>query len=51
MQLGRRFIGCEIDPGYFAIAQKRIEAAAAQAPLFTTTEAAPPMAQKELPNG
>jgi site-specific DNA-methyltransferase (adenine-specific) len=30
MQLGRRFIGCEIDPGYFEIARKRIEAAAAQ---------------------
>jgi site-specific DNA-methyltransferase (adenine-specific) len=30
MQLGRRFIGCEIDPGYFEIARKRIEAAASQ---------------------
>jgi site-specific DNA-methyltransferase (adenine-specific) len=30
MQLGRRFIGCEIDEGYFQIAKKRIEAAAAQ---------------------
>jgi DNA modification methylase len=26
---GRNFIGCEIDPGYFAIAEKRIEAAKA----------------------
>ena len=30
MQLGRNFIGCEIDPKYFEIAQKRIEAAQAQ---------------------
>jgi len=34
MQLGRRFIGCEIDPGYFEIARKRIEAAAMQIPMF-----------------
>lgn len=30
LQLGRRFIGCEIDPGYFAIAEKRIKQATAQ---------------------
>jgi DNA modification methylase len=30
MQTGRNFIGCEIDPGYFAIAKKRIELAQAQ---------------------
>lgn len=24
VQLGMNFIGCEIDPGYFAIAQRRI---------------------------
>jgi DNA modification methylase len=30
LQLGRRFVGCEIDPGYFAIAEKRIKQAAAQ---------------------
>jgi site-specific DNA-methyltransferase (adenine-specific) len=30
MQLGRRFIGVEIDPGYFEIARKRIEQAAKQ---------------------
>jgi site-specific DNA-methyltransferase (adenine-specific) len=30
MQLGRNFIGCEIDPGYYAIAEKRIKQAAAQ---------------------
>ena len=34
MQTGRNFIGCEIDPGYFAIAKKRIEDAAAQLPLI-----------------
>jgi site-specific DNA-methyltransferase (adenine-specific) len=30
VQLGRNFIGCEIVPEYFAIAQKRIEAAQSQ---------------------
>jgi site-specific DNA-methyltransferase (adenine-specific) len=30
MQLGRRFIGCEIDPNYYAIAEKRIKQAAMQ---------------------
>jgi DNA modification methylase len=30
MQLGRNFIGCEIDPKYFAMARKRIEQAAMQ---------------------
>ena len=30
MKLGRRFIGCEIDPGYYAIAEKRIHEAASQ---------------------
>jgi len=30
VQTGRNFIGIEIDPGYFAIAQKRIEDAQAQ---------------------
>lgn len=35
MQLGRNFIGCEIDPAYFAIAEKRIAQAAAQPLLFT----------------
>ena len=34
MQTGRNFIGVEIDPGYFAIAKKRIEDAAAQPPLI-----------------
>ncbi len=35
---GRNFIGIELDPGYFAIAQKRLEDAAAQQPLFTYPE-------------
>lgn len=35
LQLGRRFIGCEIDLDYFEIARKRLEAAAMQPPLFT----------------
>ena len=30
MQLGRKFIGCEIDPTYYAIAEKRIKQAQAQ---------------------
>ena len=30
MNLGRNFIGCEIDPGYFAIAEKRIVEAQAK---------------------
>lgn len=32
VQTGRRFIGCEIDPGYFKIAQRRIELAQMQPP-------------------
>lgn len=34
MQLGRNFIGCEIDSKYFSIAEKRIKQAAVQEPLF-----------------
>jgi DNA modification methylase len=34
VQLGRNFIGCEIDPKYFAIAEKRIHAASLQPQLF-----------------
>jgi site-specific DNA-methyltransferase (adenine-specific) len=33
-KLGRRFVGVEIDPGYFDIAYRRIEAAQRQADLF-----------------
>lgn len=38
ISLGRRFVGSEIDPAYFAIAQRRIEQAQAQLvmPLFST---------------
>jgi DNA modification methylase len=35
VQLGRNFIGCEIDEKYFEIAKRRIEQAAMQEPLFT----------------
>lgn len=34
MQLGRNFVGCEIDPDYFKIAEKRIKQASLQEPLF-----------------
>jgi len=37
---GRRFIGVELDPTYFAIAQKRIDEAAMQLPLFEMEGAA-----------
>jgi site-specific DNA-methyltransferase (adenine-specific) len=33
-QLGRKFIGIEIDPDYFEIARKRIETAYAQRVMF-----------------
>lgn len=47
LRLGRRFIGCEIDPAYFEIACRRIEAAARQPSLIP--EAPPPAAvQKAL---
>lgn len=35
MQTGRRFVGVELDPGYFKIARKRIAAARAESPLPT----------------
>jgi DNA modification methylase len=35
VQLGRSFIGCEIDQRYFSIAEKRIKSAALQPSLFT----------------
>jgi site-specific DNA-methyltransferase (adenine-specific) len=35
VQTGRSFIGCEIDPHYYAIAKKRIGAAAGQGILFS----------------
>ncbi len=39
--MGRRFIGIELDPGYFDAACKRIEAAYAQPRLFTEPAAKP----------
>ena len=41
VQLGRNFIGCEIDPTYYAVAEKRIAQAAAQPLLFAPAEAQP----------
>lgn len=38
VQLGRNFIGCEIDPDYFAIAEKRIRDAQQQPNLFEVTK-------------
>jgi DNA modification methylase len=35
LELGRSFLGCEIDPKYFSIAQARIKKAA-QSPSFDT---------------
>lgn len=35
MKLGRNFIGCEIDPNYFKIAEHRIEQASRQLSMFT----------------
>ena len=40
LQMGRRFVGCEISPEYFAIAQKRIKSAALQPGLFTPSNTA-----------
>jgi len=37
MELGRKFIGCEIDETYFEIAKKRIEQAAQQLPLLQSS--------------
>ena len=34
LQLGRKFIGCEIDPKYFAVAESRIKSAALQPALL-----------------
>ena len=38
VQTGRNFIGMEIDPGYFAIAKRRIEIAQMQPNLFEAKE-------------
>jgi DNA modification methylase len=37
LKLGRSIVGCERDPGYFAIAQRRIAAEQARHPLFAVT--------------
>jgi len=46
MQLGRNFIGCEIEPKYFEIAKKRIEQAAMQAIRDSATELAAALKEK-----
>jgi site-specific DNA-methyltransferase (adenine-specific) len=48
VKLGRRFIGIEIDPGYFERACKRIEAAYAQPDMFIEQEKAPSPKQEAL---
>jgi DNA modification methylase len=42
VRTGRRFIGIEIDPHYFAIAKRRIEAELAQPQLPFAAPATPP---------
>lgn len=55
VKLGRKFIGIEIDEGYFEIAKRRISEALAQPPLFRLTPLAADAAgpgtaeQMELP--
>ena len=53
LQLGRKFIGIEIDPGYFDIACKRIEEAWRQPRLFEEPKAKAPPAPSffDLPDG
>jgi len=48
VKLGRRFIGIEIDEGYFDIACKRIRAAYAQPDLFIEAEKQKPAEQLEM---
>jgi DNA modification methylase len=40
LQMGRGFIGCELSPEYFAIAEKRIKQASLQETLFTPSNKA-----------
>lgn len=51
VQLGRNFIGCEIDPGYFAIAEKRIAQAQLQPALFQLDAPKHEQAEMELDGG
>ena len=48
VKLGRKFIGIEIDPGYFDIACKRIADAVARPDLFISTTKAPEPVQQPL---
>jgi DNA modification methylase len=48
VKLGRKFIGIEIDPGYFEIACKRIRDAYAQPDFFVEQEKAPAPKQEAL---
>lgn len=45
VQLGRNFIGCEIDPQYFAIAERRIAEAKLQPALFQVEQPQPQQAE------
>jgi site-specific DNA-methyltransferase (adenine-specific) len=47
-RLGRRFIGCEIEPRYFDIACRRIEQAQRQSDLFVAPAAKPATVQETL---
>lgn len=44
---GRKFIGMELDPGYFEVAKRRIEEAQAQARLAWNTRA-PILSEREM---
>lgn len=50
VRTGRRFIGCEIDPTYYAIAQRRIAEAQMQPPLFPHSTNGVEYTQIELDN-
>ena len=49
VKLGRRFIGIEIEPKYFDIACRRIEAATRQPDLFIERVPAPVQQEMALP--
>ena len=51
VQLGRKFIGIEIDPGYFATAYRRIEAALRQPDMFVKAPAPKPAEQLSILDG